>query len=177
MASLNNESRMLRVAMEGLLQSLPEQINKSWYDHVTLGLSAMVGADHALIGRLSEDGERVHLISYCADRVIQENFSYALNGTPCETVLSRDQCIFEDGVIEKYPEDHMLRELSISGYLGQPVVDAEGRLRGIINCLFRTPVGNPELIRNIFNEFVDRIIGVLEKELADHWIDPEPPLP
>ena len=113
-------------AIQGLLASLPDEIDETWFAEASRGLAIAVGADLALIGRIVDDGTAIQTLGFCKDRVSVPNTTYLLAGTPCESVLGESICVIPRDVTDLYPEDVMLRDLNAVGYAGLPILHESG---------------------------------------------------
>ncbi len=165
------DAEKLNMAIDGLLADLPEQVGREWFQAAVSGLATVVGADLAMVGRLVDDRSAVQTLAFCENRKIQPNFTYELAGTPCAEVVEGSPCLYADGVADEFPEDTMLREMSIAGYVGMPIVSAQQEVLGIINALFRTPIKNPDSTLAAFERFTSKISSVISAELATGWVD------
>lgn len=72
------------------------------------------------------------------------NFDYVLAGTPCATVLSGERvCIFGESVATDFPDDKLLAEMGVEGYMGAPIVRPDGQLAGLAVLLDTSPFTRP----------------------------------
>jgi signal transduction histidine kinase len=131
-----------------LMQDLTEfHRTQSSLEHLRLGASSLSGAEFfqalvvhlaaafeapfALAGELVGT-EQIHTLALSAHGELQPPMTYTLGGTPCDDVVSARACFHPRGVAGRYPEDAMLTELGIEGYLGSPLMDSHGRVLGIL---------------------------------------------
>lgn len=92
------------------------------------------------------------------------NFTYARQGTPCENVLSRDVCVYPSRVARDFPEDIMLAEEGIEGYIGYPVSDEHGTPIGLLVLLFDKRITAERTLRTVGDVFATRIGAELRRE-------------
>lgn len=86
------------------------------------------------VGRLSEDSQRIELLSFWLDGAQHPIFSYELVGTPCEDCLRCGDplLIVERDVVGRFPRDHMLQQLSLVSFRGAALRDRDGRALGLL---------------------------------------------
>lgn len=61
-----------------------------------------------------------------------DNFQYDLKNTPCDLASMGNICLFTDTVQEKFPNDKLLVEMDINGYMGIPLFGLDGSILGIL---------------------------------------------
>ena len=99
-----------------------------------------LGVRHVLIGRLEgSPPARISTIAVWSDGKAVPNFSYDLAGTPCSDALQRRICHFAEGVRERYPENHLLRDLGVESYLGASILDSDHQPVGVLAVLDDRP--------------------------------------
>lgn len=104
-------------------------------------LAEALGVDYVAISRRCDDDPRVlRSLAFVADGEVVDNFVVGLAGTPCERVLLNEVCAFPERAQSLFPDDQLLIDLRIEGYVGVPLVDAEGELVGAIAAADRRPI-------------------------------------
>lgn len=93
------------------------------------------------------------------------NFSYELDGSPCEKVQGNTTCAFDSQVAEAFPQDTLLAEMGIEGYLGIPVSSHRGAAQGILVALYKQPV-DPDPLAYPFQIFGSHIGALLQSFYA-----------
>jgi PAS domain S-box-containing protein/diguanylate cyclase (GGDEF)-like protein len=88
---------------------------------------------------------------------IVDNRDYPLANTPCANVFSIGACIFPHSVQESFPKDPMLKELEIEGYMGEPLVTAQGETIGLLVALYKQEIMDPQLNGILFSTFASRL--------------------
>ena len=71
-----------------------------------------------------------------------DNFSYLIEGTPCERVIKSSALVhYSDNIRDLFPHEHeMLEKFNSEGYIGAPFHNAQGEVIGSIALLHRKPV-------------------------------------
>lgn len=102
------------------------------------------------------------------------NVLYDLTGTPCAHVIcgTRVNC-FAEKVIESFPEDKMLQDLSVESYIGAPFLQTDGGLVGLLVVMNDKRIAEQDLYSAIVEFFAARIgteyrRNAVEKSLRQH---------
>lgn len=113
---------------------------------LTSALTQNVGADFAFVAVPTADNTRaVRTCGLTEQSEPRENFVYALANTPCFDAMDGGTCIYPDDIQNLFPQDHLLREMRVVGYVGTPIVNALGARLGIVVVLYRTPIKLSEI--------------------------------
>ena len=97
------------------------------------GVAGELGVLGALVTRV--EAGRVRTIAVWIGGRVWKNFSYSLDGAPCERVFEQGEYWCARGVQAEFPRDVDLVRLNIEGYLGVVVRDGEGRVLGHLAVL------------------------------------------
>ena len=158
-----------------VLQFIAEQgwqIKKeNFFQGVVRILATTLDIDYALVStvRLPD----THLVKTAAVFVLGEasaNIEYSLTGTLCETVFNNKLCIYENSVTEKFPDDHLLRELEAEAYIGAPLWDSDGNPTGLIAIAHRRSFANLNLCKTLVQIVATCVAAELERKWKDEEI-------
>ena len=94
-----------------------------------------------------------------------EDYSYPLNGTPCENVVGRSCCYYPSNIQMMFPNDAELRHLGIESYIGLPVPGADGKPLGLIALMDTKLIQNPAEIEAGLKTLIPRVGKQLSKLL------------
>nr|CAA9218733.1 diguanylate cyclase/phosphodiesterase (GGDEF & EAL domains) with PAS/PAC sensor(s) [uncultured Armatimonadetes bacterium] len=135
-------------------------------------LSRALRADYAFIGELvGEDQDSVRTTAVSVDGNLVPNFEYRLWGTPCANVASgitgNQVCAYLSGVQPLFPDDRLLAEMGIEGYVGTPLFDSAGCVLGLMVVLFRQPVRDLPVVESMLQVFAARAAGELERRRSE----------
>ncbi len=147
-----------------------------FYDDVVTLISIIFKMD-SLIAKILPDGNTLHVLSMYTGGEIKKDFGLSIKRTPCEGVVQKKHMHIEEREAwKRFPDAEFLQKTKAESYIGFPVMDREGNVRGVINAFgkerrfddidikfFRT-VG--EIIASEF-EFQERIEAerILREEL------------
>jgi len=150
-----------------IITSLKSTYGNEFFDSLNLQLSKHIGADYTFIARLNKDKNTSRTISLVAKGELIDNFEYSLNDTPCADVSDESLCIYPEGICELYPNDQLLVDMNIEGYVGTPLRDSQGNMMGIVVALHEKKIENPNFAVTLFELFSGRISAEIERTERD----------
>ncbi len=150
-----------------IITSLKSTYGHEFFDNLNLQLSKHIGADYTFIARLNKEKNTSRTISLVAKGELIENFEYSLNNTPCADVSDESLCIYPEGICELYPDDQLLVDMNIEGYVGTPLRDSQGSMMGIVVALHEKKIENPDFAVTLFELFSGRISAEIERTERD----------
>lgn len=105
------------------------------------------------------------------DHCITENFTYPLRGTPCEQVHSSGTCVYPQGVLNAFPNDAVLQDFSLDGYIGIPIKNETNESIGLLVALFPDVRTSTELKRELCVTFAEQISTLIQKCHLDNQVN------
>lgn len=96
------------------------------------------------IGELSKNQseDNIETLAIWSGNRWLDNFSYNLNGTPCQDVINQKPCFHACDIQKAYPMDHLLEEMGAESYLGTPLIGASGESLGVLVAMDNNPMDN-----------------------------------
>lgn len=95
-------------------------------------LASRLGVRYALVGELIPGTTRISTLAVWSGDGFLDNFQYELAGTPYEGMVSRGLCAYKHGVQGQFPDDPLLRELNMEGFLGALLPGSGGGCVGVL---------------------------------------------
>lgn len=151
---------VLRRIIEGVANTRGE----AFFQAITLQLNQVIAADFTFIARLDRQAYTSKTLALVVDGALTDNLEYSLLHTPCANVADNSYCIYPCGIQQLFPQDQLLVDLGVEGYVGTPLHDLHGGVLGIVVAMYRQPIGNPELITTLFSIFSGRIEAEMERQ-------------
>lgn len=153
---------------EAILQTAVDLVNckrgKNFILEAASFISKHTTATYVVVGLISEDSQRVHTCVFLKHGVPLPNFTYPLNGTPCDAVLTQRFCFYPSKVTESFPDDQELKEFNIESYLGSVLTSEENELLGLVAIMDEKTIDNAA-----FAEHLILILSpAIEEELAKY---------
>lgn len=162
------ERKQAQQMLEQLASSLNAATGREFFRILTQRLCQSLGVSHSLICQISKDDRgMVETISVCQDGTQLENISYALEGTPCASVIGGRPCHIENGVQRQFPHDELLRQMGVDSYMGIPLNSSQGQPLGLMAILGREAIASPDVARNFLEVFSNRAAAELERLQAE----------
>ena len=159
-----------RQADDALIQITRDAVDENQthlFNRIVTYIAETLGADYVIIGELqSLDPELVRTQAVYANGQIVDNMTYELAGTPCEDVILRGMCVHSHGVQGLYPDDKLLCELGVEGYMGIPLLDSSGNAMGVLVVLTCKPMPVAGHRKSVFKAFATRAAAELERVRA-----------
>ncbi|QBG34828.1 bifunctional diguanylate cyclase/phosphodiesterase [Litorilituus sediminis] len=155
---------MVEEKVKSIIDSLSHAATDNFADVICLSLAKATHADYVFIAELDEQLTRATSISLAAHGEIQENISYLLANSPCEHVGQGSVCSYSENCQQAFPEDQLLFDMNISGYVGVPLRNEAGQTTGILVALFEQAIFAEQDVRALFLLFSGMIKKEMEKQ-------------
>lgn len=161
--------------MEAVLRSIIEGVSnnygKEFFDVITLKMHEVIGADFTFIARLDREAYVSRTISLVAGGQVVDNMEYSLTDTPCANVADNSVCMYPTEITRLFPDDQLLIDMGIEGYIGTPLIDSEGQTMGLTVALYKDPIQTPEFVETIFKIFSGRIAAEIERSEYEQQLE------
>jgi len=151
--------------VKSIIDSLSNSASENFTDVICLSLAKAIKGDFVFIAKLNPDRTVATTISLAVDGVINDNFSYNLKATPCENVSQGDMCSHTSQAQESYPDDQLLIDMNIVGYVGVPLKNRQGETDAILVALYRDSIENETEVTSLFMLFSGMIKKEMEKQV------------
>lgn len=160
-AQTKNE-RALRLIHQGTAGNLSEE----FFNSLVKQLADVLEVQYAVIGELTGENQIKTLAIWDGSK-LAENFSYDLDGTPCENVVCKTTCKHSANVQQQFPNDITLAEMSIESYIGTPLRDKNNNVSGILFVMDTQPYMETDYAGNILEIFAFRAAAELDRKKAE----------
>lgn len=154
-------------ALANVARAVTEKTGAAFFDTLCRQLVRTLDADVAFIGELRDDGRSINTVAACGPAGPIEEFTYRLDGTPCENVISRQFCSHPSGVQQMFPHDRMLADMGIETYVGTPLMDTDGRALGLLVVLWKTPPANIRIAESMAQIFAVRASTEMQRRRSE----------
>ena len=108
--------------------------NESFVVQELQKLNRDIGADMLFVASRTNNTAAT-LISLSGEQHI-ENLPHNLSGSLCKMVLDSKACCFPTNTYERFPQDVMLKDMNVQGYVGAPVMNEANDNVGIVVALY-----------------------------------------
>jgi signal transduction histidine kinase len=165
------EKRISTKLLRDLIVKSSARVGDEFLNSIVIDLASIINSDHTFIGRLIEENTMMESVSYCASGQLQNQIRYDLKGTPCAEVTNRGVCAYPAKVASVFPDDQMLKDMGIEGYVGVPLIDSAGDPLGIIVSLFCRPIEDTDFAEAILQLFATRASNEIEKQKSQEELE------
>ena len=149
--------------LSNIIAELKNTSGDEFFNTITLQLDRVIKADYTFIARINEDAHTSRTISLVANGKVADNIEYSLRNTPCDDVYGDTTCVYPSGICEIYPEDQLLVDMKIEGYIGSPLYSSVGKVMGLVVAMYEQPIQNQEFTQSLFELFSGRISAEIER--------------
>jgi diguanylate cyclase (GGDEF)-like protein/PAS domain S-box-containing protein len=158
------DRRRQEALVSQIARGVGAQTGESFFRSLVGHLARVLEADLAFVGEIQPGApERIRTIAVNSGQGPLPDFEYLLAGSPCETIIGRGVCAFDDCVAERFPLDRGLADRGIRAYVGAALNDSRGRPLGLMAVLFRHRLEDSGLAENLMRIFATRASAELER--------------
>ncbi|MGZ3252745.1 MAG: PAS domain S-box protein [Burkholderiaceae bacterium] len=148
-----------------LAQGIQSMAGESFFELLVSDLATALGTDRAFIGLRKLDApDHIRTIAAFAKNKPEENFEYAISGSPCEHILAGEISVFPHGVQALFPQDIALAEKGWESYAGAPIRDISGKPIGVLAVMDQHTLNNADLVKSLLQVFSERASSELERK-------------
>jgi len=147
-----------------IAQGVSGATGENFFRSLARSLARALDADYVLIGALAPSRDRISTLAAWGNGADVDPFEYELAGTPCANVVAKQLCSYPSGVRGLFPQDPLLRQMDIEGYVGSPMMDSSGRCLGLICALTRRPLASSTMAEALLQIFATRAVTELERK-------------
>jgi len=162
-----DEDVVLRNIIEGTAAQTGEQFFRSLVEN----LSRALGTEGAWITEYIDETQKLRGLAFLMGGKWIEDYEYDIAGTVCEEVILEDSFIhYPENIIDFFPDNPILKELSAVSYMGVPLKDIDGKALGYIAVLDTKPIPEDPRLVGIFNIFAARAAAELQRLRAESQV-------
>jgi diguanylate cyclase (GGDEF)-like protein/PAS domain S-box-containing protein len=147
--------------IKNIVKSISNINSDSFFDEICLSIGLAIGADFVYVAMIDSEKSNANTISVAKKGQIVEGFSYKLLSTPCDDVANKNICSHSCNIQQLYPNDKLLVDMGIDGYVGVPLKNNEGKIHAILVVLFEQKICDVNEVETLCLLFS----GLIEKEL------------
>ncbi|HEX3001130.1 MAG TPA: PAS domain S-box protein, partial [Methanoregula sp.] len=134
------EQRAKEAAFQAIVKSMVGTTGLDSLWQIAESVSSWLGTECVMVGEILPDQKTVRVLAMILDGKRVEDFTYMLEGTPCEDVREKGFCYYPDNAATLFPRAKDIVELSMRSYAGAPLRDSAGNVFGILCALSRNPL-------------------------------------
>ena len=138
--------------------------NETIFQLMVKQLAHSQNSRYAFIACLSKNVEnQIDTLAVWAGDAYQENFSYSLEGTPCQNVTEAGMCFYPDNIQSLFPDDAMLVEMEAVSYQGIVLRNSQNEAIGLLAIVDDRPMIKGTHTNSLLNSLAVRAAIELER--------------
>ena len=142
--------------------------SKTIFHSIVRELGLAKGVRLAFIAKVDAGETKfVETLAVWRDGDFAKDFSYALAGTPCETIVERAACFYPSGIQQLFPEDKNLAAMGLESYLGVPLINGHNEVIGLLSIVGEKPMTDQALTEPLMLSLATRAAMEIERQQAD----------
>jgi two-component system, NtrC family, sensor kinase len=153
----------VELLIQEIIKSIANTYGDKFFNALILALDKAIKSDHTFIARIDKCQQISQVVALVSKGEVSEAFEYPLKNSPCADVADNSVCLYPQNIIEAFPQDQLLIDLNIEGYIGSPLHDSKGDVMGIIVAMYEQPIEDQELTMALFQLFSGRISAEFER--------------
>lgn len=158
------QQRIQRAVMR-IATAVSARSGEEFLDQLTHHMAQALDAELGFIASLdANDPRQAHVLVIVIDGQRQDNFSYYLEGSPCENVLIEAECIVHDNAARRLPVEARESLGWVRAYAGRRLDNAAGEPVGLLGVMFRQPLDDTELATSVLQIFAAGASAELERQ-------------
>lgn len=150
-----------------LMRSDYLQSGEDFFHSLARYLAHTLKMDYICIDRLSRDLQTAQTVAVYYDGEFEPDITYAVEDTPCSTVIGERISIIAEGVARLYPSNGLLAELQAESYVGATLWGFDGKPIGLIAAIGRRSLTDTSLAASVIQLVAVRAAGELERTLSE----------
>ncbi len=157
--------KLTRLALEALNSDLA---GEAFLRQTTQTLATLLGVEFAFVSEAAPmSTRRFNTRAVCVDGQFVPDFSYDLEGTPCEKVVGSNALhIYAQQVQQQFPGDELLATMGIESYAAVPLgtISETGTPAGVFAIMSRHPLRHIEEVQTLLPLLAVRVGAELVRE-------------
>ena len=160
-----NEQQRFQHAVVSLATAVSAENGEAFLRRLTAHMAEALSAEVGFIALLDEqDSDIAHTLTLYVNGQCQDNFAYYLPGVPCHKVMVEQECIVHEGAAIRLPAETNGALSWVNGYVGRRLDDSHGQPMGLIGVMFKKPLDDVDVVRNVLQIFAARAASELERQ-------------
>ena len=152
----------------GALRHVSEEVHArtgdAFFESLVRNIAIALEVKYAFVAECTDPTKTtVRSLAFWMNDRLGDNFTYVLESTPCEPVLTGRTCFHPEGIQALFPNDADLVKLGAQSYFGVPLRLASGEVVGHLAVLDDKPLPDPFPHRAILDIFAVRAGAELER--------------
>ncbi|MGP9767322.1 putative bifunctional diguanylate cyclase/phosphodiesterase [Halomonas sp. AOP13-D3-9] len=160
-----NAQQRFQHAVVSVATAVSAENGEAFLHQLTIHMAEALSAEVGFIALLDkQDSDIARTLTLYVNGQLQSNFDYYLPGVPCHKVMLEQECIVHEGAAIMLPAESNGALSWVNGYVGRRLDDSHGQPMGLIGVMFKKPLDDVEVVRNVLQIFAARAASELERQ-------------
>ncbi len=152
-------------SLKELLLSIDHSSHNDFYINCAKTLANTYKTEFAFIGIFgNKTNTNIDTLAVWANGAAAKNFTYDLQGSPCDEALNESMEFVCRNAVGLYPNDELLTSMEIESYFGSPLKTATGEVIGIIAVMDTKPLDLEPALKSILGLFSNKVAHELQRK-------------
>jgi PAS domain S-box-containing protein len=162
------EQKQQELLLRWCAEELSSKTGSDFFEDVVQHLVKLTGMDFAMVGSLLPGTpQRIQTIAIATPEQLLDNTDYDLPGTPCEVTIKEQIYVIERGVAQAHPQDRLLTDLGIEGYIGIVLKDPRNEPLGVLVLMSNFPIAQTTPAIRAVQSLAPRVAAELERQATE----------
>lgn len=159
-----SDEAALRLVIEGTVS----ETGRAFFRSLVRNLCRALNTHAAWVTEYLPEEHKLRALAMWMNGEFIDHYEYRIEGTPCQAVLEQGKLVhFPNRLIELFPIDNDLVEMSAVSYLGAPILDTDGTVLGHLGLLHNKPMPKDPKAIALFEIFAARAAGEMRRLKAE----------
>lgn len=160
-----HEQQRFQHAVINVATAVSAENGEAFLHQLTMHMAEALFAEVGFIALLDEQNTDIaHTITLYVNGQLQDNFAYYLPGVPCHRVMVEQECVVHEGAAIMLPRESNGALNWVNGYVGRRLDNSHGQPMGLIGVMFKKPLNDVDIVRNVLQLFAARAASELERQ-------------
>jgi len=151
------------ISLRDIEKTLSNLNGENYFSQLVQLLREVTNADYTFIATINPETNTAKSLAVQSRAGPENNISYPLTGTPCSDLTFNQQFCIKQGIADQYPDDALLIELGIAGYVGITLRNTYNHTVGILVALYKSPIVDEGIAENAFSFFSASALSEIER--------------
>ena len=143
-------------------------IGTEFFESLVTNLAKALNADCVYLGEfVGGQAEQIRTLAASPKGLVEAGSDHDLVGCVAAQAVTGDTWSCTRGVLKKFPDDALLRQMGAQACIVVPLMDAKQQTLGIMLAVFRHPIENARPVKSLLEMFAPRATAELQRKQSD----------
>src|SRR5262249_25019773 len=119
------------IALRAIVEGTAAVTGDDFFRSLVKYLATALQTRYAFVAECTDPPpKQAHILAFWEGASFGPDRTYDLAGTPCESVVAGQSCLYAQDIQAFFPQNQALARMELQSYLGVPLFDATGKVLG-----------------------------------------------